>query len=122
MLMYTKYTYLHYFNYLNFCVSYTSSVNCIRFPIVNCTINKSFIDTLCLDKKLLTFKVDKSCQILCAHKHCFLMPGHIYAFSRHVYVLLYSYVFYYIESGLTSPRHRAILEGMLLACIRIYLI
>ena len=55
--MYTKYTSLHYVDYLNICVSYTSSVNCIGFPIVNCTITKSFIDTLCLGKKLLKFKV-----------------------------------------------------------------
>ena len=50
MLMYTNYISLHYFNYLTFCVSYTSSVNCIGFPVVSCTISKSFIDTLCLDK------------------------------------------------------------------------
>ena len=53
MLMYTNYISLHYFNYLTFCVSYTSSVNYIGFPIVSCTINKCFIDTLSLDKKLL---------------------------------------------------------------------
>ena len=57
VLMYTKYITLHYFNYLTFCVSYTSSVNCIGFPIVSCTISKSFIDTLCLDKKLLKFEI-----------------------------------------------------------------
>ena len=57
MLMYIKCTSLHYFNYLNFCVSYTSYVKCIVFPIVNCTISKCFMDTLCLDKKLLKFKV-----------------------------------------------------------------
>ena len=56
MLMYTKYTSLHYFSYLSFCVSFTSSINCIGFPIVSCTISKSFIDTPCLDKKLLKFK------------------------------------------------------------------
>ena len=53
MLMYTNYISLHYFNYLTFCVSYTSSVNCIGFSIVSCTISKCFIDTLSLDKKLL---------------------------------------------------------------------
>ena len=57
MLMYTKYTSLHYFNYLTFCVSYTSSVNCIEFIIVFCTITISFIDTLFLDKKLLKLKI-----------------------------------------------------------------
>ena len=73
MFMHTNYTSLHYFNYLTFCVSYISSVNCIGFHIVNCTIGKTFIDTLSLDKKLLKFEVHKRCQILCAHKHCFLM-------------------------------------------------
>ena len=57
MLMYTKYTSLQYFNYLTFYVCYTSSVNCMGIPIVSYTISKSFIDTLCLDKKLLKFKV-----------------------------------------------------------------
>ena len=67
--MYTKYAPLHYFNYLAFCVSYTRSVNCIGFLIVSCTINKSFIGTLCLDKKLKFKKVG-------AYKHCFLKPGY----------------------------------------------
>ena len=52
MLIYTKYTTSHYFNYLTFCVSYSRSVKCIGFSIVSCTISKSFIDKLCLDKKL----------------------------------------------------------------------
>ena len=33
-LMYTKYTLSHYSTYLTFPASYTSSVNCIKFPIV----------------------------------------------------------------------------------------
>ena len=37
------------------------------------------MDKLCLGIKLWNFKVQKSGQILCAHKHCFLMPGHIYS-------------------------------------------
>ena len=45
MLMYTKYTSLHNIQYLTFYVSYSSSVNCIIFPIVCCT-----------NKKLLKFK------------------------------------------------------------------
>ena len=57
MLMYTKYISLHYFNYLSFCVSHTDSVNCIGFLIVSCTNSNIFIDTLCLVKKLLKFKV-----------------------------------------------------------------
>ena len=39
MLMYTKYTSLHYFNYLTFCVSYISSVIVLKFPIVGCSIS-----------------------------------------------------------------------------------
>ena len=69
--MYTKYISSLYVNYLTFCVSYTSSVNYIGFPIVSCTIGKSFTETLLY---ILRQKV----QILCApHEHCFLMPGHI---------------------------------------------
>ena len=36
MLVYTKYTSLHYFNYLTFYVSYTTSVNCIESLNPNC--------------------------------------------------------------------------------------
>ena len=42
-LMCTKQTPLHYFIYFNFCIRYTSSVNCITFPTVCCTSSKSFI-------------------------------------------------------------------------------
>ena len=48
MLMHPKYTSLHYFNYLTFCVNYTSSVNYIGFPIFNYTIRKK-------SRKLLNF-------------------------------------------------------------------
>ena len=77
MLMYTKYTSLRYLDYLASCASFTTSVNCIEFIIVFCTISISFIDTLYLDKKLLKIQNLKSSQILCAHKQYFLMPGHI---------------------------------------------
>ena len=54
-----------------------NSVNCIKCPIL-CTIScESFIDTPRLDTKLLNFKIQKSGQILCAHKPYFLMPGNI---------------------------------------------
>ena len=65
MLMYTKYTALHYLNYFTFRVSYTGSVNCIGFPIVCSTFGEGFIETPCLNRKLLKFEVQKSCQILC---------------------------------------------------------
>ena len=68
MFMYTKYTSLHYFNYLTYCVSYTRSYNCIGFPIVGCTVSQSFIDTLYLDNKLKSKKVVKT---LCAHKQSY---------------------------------------------------
>ena len=42
MLMYTKYTSSHYFHYLT-CASYTSSVNCIGFPIVSCSISNTML-------------------------------------------------------------------------------
>ena len=71
MLMYTKYTSLLYFNYLTLCVSYTSSVRLImyiRFPVVSCMFNKSFIDTLCLDKKLLKLKTHRTKVVkFCVH-------------------------------------------------------
>ena len=36
---------------------HASSVNFIRFTIVSCTASQSFVDAICLDKKLLKFKV-----------------------------------------------------------------
>ena len=41
--------------------------------VFSLAISKSFIDPVCLDKNTKP----KCGQILCAHKHCFLMPGHI---------------------------------------------
>ena len=35
--------YISYFKYFTFCVSGTSSVNCIGFTIVSCIVNKSLI-------------------------------------------------------------------------------
>ena len=40
MLIYTKYTSLHYFNYLTFCVSYTRSVNCIASQLLAVLLGK----------------------------------------------------------------------------------
>ena len=75
----TKYTPSHNSTYLTFSIRYMRYVNCMKFPIVCCTSNKSFTDKLCLTTKLWNFKVQKSGQILCAHKPYFLMPGHIYS-------------------------------------------
>ena len=51
-LMCTKFTPSHYSTYLTFSERCTSSVNCIKFPIVCGTSNKSFTDKLCLSTKL----------------------------------------------------------------------
>ena len=63
-LMYTKYTFSHYFNYLTFHASYRSSVNYIKFPIAYYHSFKSFIaKAQSLGTKLWNFKVHKSGQI-----------------------------------------------------------
>ena len=67
MLTCTKYTSLHYFNYLTFCVSYTSSVNCIGFTIVSCTISQKFHWCVMLGQKVIKIQCLKSH----ARKHCF---------------------------------------------------
>lgn len=41
--------------YVHFCVNYTSFVRFKGFPIVSCSITKSFINTLHLDKILTNF-------------------------------------------------------------------
>ena len=51
-LMCTKHAPLHYLTYFANCTRYTSFVNCIRFPIVNCTSSINIICKLCLDEKL----------------------------------------------------------------------
>ena len=46
---------------------------------MKCCINGvNFIRLLLLLIKLLTFEIQKCAQILCAHKTCFLMLGHIF--------------------------------------------
>ena len=54
-----------------------------------------------LRQKLLKFKELKSCQILCAHKHCFLMPGQKYAkfieisnLANHTFVCIKEHLHY----------------------------
>ena len=71
--MCTKYTASYYFN---FCVTYTSSVNFITFPIVCCTSFSSFIGNLCLSMKLQNFKVQKVVKFY-VHISPILMPGYI---------------------------------------------
>ena len=55
-LMCTKYTSSNYFT---FCVSYRSSVNCIKFSLVCSTSFESFINKLNLGVKLCNLKVQK---------------------------------------------------------------
>ena len=50
--------------------------NFIKESIVCCIGAIRFVGKLCLITKLRNFKFEKSGQILCAHKHCFLMPGY----------------------------------------------
>ena len=42
----------------------------------SCINGVNFIRLLCLLIKLLKFEIQKCGQILCAHKPCFLIPGH----------------------------------------------
>ena len=77
-LMYTKYVSLYYGTYLLYCLTYLSSVNCIRFPMKCCINGGNVIRLLFLSTKLLKFEIQKCGQILCAHKPYFLMPGHKY--------------------------------------------
>ena len=44
----------------------------------SCINGVTFIRFLLLLIKLFKFEIQKCGQILCAHKPCFLMPGHIY--------------------------------------------
>ena len=83
-LMCTKYIPSCYSTYRTFCISYQSSVNCIKLLIVYCSSCKSFIGQLRLDTKLWNFKVKECGQILCVHKPYFLMPRHIYIHIVHV--------------------------------------
>ena len=78
-LMCTIYTSLNYFTYFTFCVSYRSSVNCIKFSLVCSTSFESFIDKLNFGCKVV--QPQKSGQSLCAHKPDLLMLGHIYRIS-----------------------------------------
>ena len=78
--MYTNYTPSYYSMYLTFCVRYTISVNCMKFPIVFYSSCKSSL-LVCLSTKLYNFKVQKSNQILCTHKPYFLMPVHNWCWS-----------------------------------------
>ena len=101
MLMHTKYTSLHYLNYLlTFCLT-------IWFSIGSWIINKSTIDTLCLNNKLLKLKFQKSCvhistvfsyrvtasteeTITLPHAHCWV-PG-----CTHMNIIIWQKVYWQI--------------------------
>ena len=76
-------------------IQYTSSVNCIKFPMVCYTSSKSFINKLCLGTKLWNFKVQIRSQILCAHMPYFLMLVHIYCWIYHSPLWVVLCTFYY---------------------------
>ena len=78
-LMCIKYIPSHYYAYLNLSIRYTCDVNCIKFPIVCFTSNKSFTNKLCLNTKLWNFKVQKMVKFYVhIYKPYFLLPGHIW--------------------------------------------
>ena len=80
--MCTKCSTSHYSTYLIVSIRYTSYVNCIQFPIVCCTSNKSFTDKLCLSIKLQNLKIQKVAKFYVhMHKPYFLMLGHIYVIA-----------------------------------------
>ena len=60
--MCTKYTLSRYSSYLNVCVCYVSSENCIQCLTECSTSCKTFTNKLCLGTKLHNYKVQKSCQ------------------------------------------------------------
>ena len=67
MLMYAKYTYSYYGTYLLYCLRYSRSVSCIRFPMKSC-IN----DTNCIIGSYYYLQLKpKNMVILCAHKALF---------------------------------------------------
>ena len=50
---------------------------------MKCCINDvNFIRLLLLGTELFKFEIQTYGQILCVHKPCFLMPGHIYRASH----------------------------------------
>ena len=64
-------TYSCYSVYLHYCIRFTNSVHCIRFPMEQCLMPCIFIN-------LFNIEIQNYGQILCAHKPYLLMPGHNY--------------------------------------------
>ena len=52
------------------------SVNCTRLSMNSCINGENCAGIACVFVKLFNFEIQKCCQILCAHKPYFLMPGH----------------------------------------------
>ena len=77
-LIYTKYTCLYNDTYLLCYICYPKSVNFIEFLMDFCMYGNTLAMIQITDKKLLHFKLSKSCQILCVDKTCFPRPSHIY--------------------------------------------
>ena len=95
-LIYTKYTYLHYGNYLLFCRGHIKSVSSFGLVMEFCIIiMMKMLLQYWVKTKLSHFKVTKLGQILCVGKTAFLRPVHNY-------VIMYglqtsSYAHYHIK-------------------------
>ena len=70
--------------YLHYCVRFTNSVNCIRFPM-NTINGENCAGLPCVYMKLFNFEIQKCGR---AHKPYFLMPGHI--IKNYTYVAMLS--------------------------------
>ena len=77
-----------------------------------CIHDINFIRLLRLIIKLFKFEIQKCGQILCAHKPCFLMPGHIYK-SQCCYFL----VFLYMDAISARDKYALILSYSVNLCI-----
>ena len=77
-LIYAKYTYSYYGEYLSFYTLYFfNSVNFNKQLRNFCTYDEICINLLSSQQELSSFKYSKFGQILRVDKTCFLRPGHI---------------------------------------------
>ena len=77
-LIYIKYTYLYYGEYLSFYTLYFNPVNFNKQLRNFCTYDEICINIPSSQQELSSFKYSKFGQILCVDKTCFLRPGHIF--------------------------------------------
>ena len=76
-LIYIKYTYSYYGEYLSFNTLYFNSVNFNKQLRNCCTYDEICINILSSQQELSSYKYSKFGQILRVDKTCFLRPGHI---------------------------------------------